>query len=419
LKICSYMLINIQSWDKTTQHVDLSDTNVNVIIAPSETGKSVIVKILKEMCFPGHWGYTSQSLIRRGCNNGTAVFFLGDGSKAVTFTIERSYITYQILTENKEDDRIWKLNYNNSAEIPEEVAMLMGLVIDRKARTVINVLDKDMPVPFVNADQELNARIASVITKIPELEKRREYLDQLKERLSNAEKILKKRKIVVEQNYKEAPIIDINNILYKRKRAQELDVVLKCSQTIINSFSNDLYTEPKEVIFNDIKSLLNLINIISSMLVDMSRTISSIYEPETINYNNEVEVCIENILSFNESIKGMLSIYDDMIDTDVPCFTVEPDKQVTLIFNFNNEIKIMADNAVQLIKSKKPNEVILDESIEDIINTCKIIESLNYNEIFECYKSAESIDNKLSSIEDELNELKNKIKICPVCKKPL
>ena len=112
MKIVKIQLTNIQSWDSDSPILELSPDAMNVIVAPSETGKSVLIKTIKEMCFANNWGYTHEGLIRRGCKSGKAMFIFENGD-AVMFEILPKTQNYFVLEYERDEDGNFVPDENN------------------------------------------------------------------------------------------------------------------------------------------------------------------------------------------------------------------------------------------------------------------------------------------------------------------
>ena len=415
MKILGYYLMNIQSWDDSQQFIQLAYDKMNTIIAPSETGKSVVVKILKEMCFPGRWGYTRESLIRRGCEFGTAVFIMEDTSQVV-FSFNKSVVLYSII-DTDGNRKNFTINSPDGSQIPYEVADYMGLVIDSKARTVINVLDKDMQTPFINAPEELNARIISVVTQVPEMEKRREVLDSWKEMMTSAKKTLERELKDAKRRYEEAPYVNVD--VYKRKL--EYAKALRDVDTALDScfFFDGHFDEEEPVLVEcpNLDALIECINI-SEDVSEFEESIVLKEKPEILSWDFELYDAVTGFMAVVEdcgkSLRELISVY-----SKEPIRVNQPSESIDSIIDIGRKVMFCIKPLSEICNLKKPHVIQIDGSCESVIDALNVIDSINLDEI----KSLLDKYNRLlvvnDKIHDELEKVKRQVKVCPLCGKPL
>lgn len=451
LRIVGYKLQDIQSWDEKSPSINLSTDRMNVIIAPSETGKSVIIKILKEMCFSGKWGYTWESLIRRDKKRGVAMFMLEDGTVIAYFIYPRA-VRYSIIYGDKEKpNKTWDFFDPNNTEIPEEVANLMGLVVDRKGKTIINVLDKDMVIPYVTASPELNARISSVITTVPEMEKRREMLSEWKQRLETAYKNADRKLADARYRYERAPSVDVLSHKLALMRAEALLNFVKPIDDILNyTVVYPLGVEPEPVYCPDLAGTIDVLHQIERLFEEYSGAMS-LSEPSIVNKPNEE---VADIISLSDDINTLINLLEDMESLEEPiepivpvvvgdiidiekniikvameikgaisigeglCEVKKPSKDISDIIRINNNIsKLMFiyNNAISL---QCPQEIIVPPDMVQIYNILQDINAMQCDEVLSLYEDSIVLQKDIDNVEYELNELRVKMKICPLCGKP-
>lgn len=451
MRIVGYKLQDIQSWDEKSPSINLSTDRMNVIIAPSETGKSVVVKVLKEMCFSGKWGYTWESLIRRDKKRGVAMFMLEDGTVVAYFIYPRA-VRYSIIYSDKEkQNKTWDFFDPNNTEIPEEVANLMGLVVDRKGKTIINVLDKDMVIPYVTASPELNARISSVITTVPEMEKRREMLSEWKQKLEIAYKCADRKLSDARYRYERAPSVDVLSHKLALMRAEALLNFVKPIDDILNyTVIHPLGIEPEPVYCPELDGTINVLHQIERLFEEYSGAMG-LSEPSIVNKPNEK---VTDIISLSDDINTLINLLEDMEHLEEPIEPVapivvgdivniernivkvameikgaisigedlyevkEPSKDVNDIIRINNAIsKLMFiyNNAISL---QCPREVIVPPNMIQIYNILQDIDAMKCDDVLSLYKNSIVLQKDIDNIEYELKELRVQMKICPLCGKP-
>lgn len=190
----SLRLKNIQSWKDAT--IDL-DIGLNVIDADNETGKSVIMKAFRKICFYNFFGRGSNEvLIRRGTECGECfirMIYLDDGvlidRKVVKLEIYKTYQIYKlynVVDEKLELIQSWKQDYP-----PVEVLNALGWFIDEDNQILLNLIDLEQPLPLISSNRKFNAKILKFVTESAELETCKEnltvHVNRLKE-LYNIEK---------------------------------------------------------------------------------------------------------------------------------------------------------------------------------------------------------------------------------------
>lgn len=449
MRIKGYVLKNIQSWDDKSGVINLCDDKMNVIIAPSETGKSVIIKVIKEMCFAGNWGYTWESLIRRGADFGVVAFVL-ENDCIVTYHIWPNRVRYAIIYPDKSiEPKVWEYSDSQHTEIPDEVANIMGLIIDRKGRTVVNVLDKDMVTPFVTAPPELNARIAAVITAVPEMELRRDTLREWKDQFTIATKNAEKRLNAAKMKYESAPEIDMLYYQLRLQRAETLMGVIKPLENMVTDFEYVNLPEPPKMvnspkkcedildILDNCSDIIQLFQCVNNLIEPVevyldTKTIETVLEIHDILY--EMNNISEDIINYNEpspifepiQVEHILDILDSIVrygkilseDITPPTHVAKPPKDVGNIIDFiyrymYREITILVDIA----KLPTPKLVKIEE-ITSVMNILSVIDDMNLSNIETLLNDRDNIDINIYQLSVELDNMRRELKVCPTCGKP-
>lgn len=451
MKIIGYTLQNIQSWDEQSGTIQLSPDRMNVIIAPSETGKSVVMKILKEMCFAGNWGYTWNSLIKRGADCGIAIFHMEDGS-AVVYMLWRDKVRYAIMSgDSTIEPRIWEFNDPNHTEIPEEVAQHMGLIIDRKGKTVINVLDKDMVTPFVTAPPELNARIAAVVTVVPEMEKRREHLENWQTQLQQAFKVVDTRLSGVRTRYHNAPEVDILSHQIKLDRVERVLSFVEPLDILVNDIRpTDIPTEPTPVYCPDMDGLIEVYTEIRNLLGEYQELLS-FEKPEEVKFDEstlgtillchknvydimldlnsmsttlppvevKMPVGIEELLAFKADVANCgIQIKEFVSMVEPTGIVTEPPDTVLSIDKTLRGISKLCSSYNELLSITPPEEVKINPEVRTVIALQKFINNMPLAEYIAQTELYESAYSKVYEVEKALKDLREELRVCPTCDRP-
>ena len=138
-------MVNIQSWNGNTKIMEFSEDRLNVIIGKNETGKSVLFKVFRQMCFPTFFGRTGRKdLITTGKEVGSLGLILSNGT-AITFIIHKSFQIYKMKTKDDTDYRVWKQD-----SLPEEIRLELGWYIDEENKILLNIVDNEQGLAFVD-----------------------------------------------------------------------------------------------------------------------------------------------------------------------------------------------------------------------------------------------------------------------------
>lgn len=451
MKIVGYVLQDIQSWDANSGTIPLAQDRMNVIIAPSETGKSVVIKILKEMCFAGNWGYTWTSLIKRGAKNGTAVFIMEDGS-AVIYVIWPNKVRYAIMDKDPNvQPKIWEFSDPNHTEIPEEVANHLGIIVDRKGRTVINVLDKDMVTPFVTASPELNARIAAVITVVPEMEKRRESLREWQEQLKEAFRIVDNRLAGARTRYLNAPEIDILHHQIKLDKAEKLASFVEPLDILVSEIHPEqLPLKPDEVTCPDLDGLIDCLNLIDDLEHEYTELLSLVRPTElkldeevieqivdihheidvlSIEFKQVITAVAPKEITLPEELTGILEYLQYVIECgellreldylqEPAGACKEPKSIVADICNTMSSVSYTAALYNEMLNISEPIAPKQYDNVTMVVAVQKFIGQLPYVDLCKVIEDATNAHNTLDTVECELEKLRKELKVCPTCERP-
>lgn len=421
--IVCYKLENIQSWSANSPIVELSNNLPNIIIAKSETGKSVFVKILKEMCFPGSFDYTNSSLIRRGCNSGKLVIMLDNGDVIIYEIFRNNHHRHQYLEkiQNSKDGSYDISTFNDYTEVPEVIANKLGLLLDRSSKTIVNIVDKHSPIPFVSSDLEGNARILSVSTENPKIESSIDtingWIQELKSAAATDEVLLSNLYRTLSMQPKIDNTLEIIDRIDIKK--QILPVVREMEKviSIFDELEPVVANKPVDVKFinldNEIKLMSNLTTInnelfslqcivdtkpISVMKIDLEFEMKMIHD-------------ISNVLMEFDSIETITSnkvIMSNMIDP----LTIQND------IDFLSDIKDCFNLIIELhnLFENKPVAVYNATHVESIVNV--ISKSPDFDNIFEEYYNYYNLCKLVDSYKRSILKIEEEIKVCPTCGKP-
>lgn len=167
-KIVKVVLDNFQSWVKDSGPLEFKEDVLNMIKARNETGKSVMFKVFKQMCYPGKGGNLARlDLLRRFCRTATATIYMSDGY-IIRFVIDRPDMTkqttaqyYELIDPNGHTQRFF------GTYLPEPIREVLGWYVDPKQEILLNLIEKDGPQLFINTSGSFNANALKFITENP------------------------------------------------------------------------------------------------------------------------------------------------------------------------------------------------------------------------------------------------------------
>lgn len=167
-KIVKVVLDNFQSWVESSGPLEFKEDVLNMIKARNETGKSVMFKVFKQMCYPGKGGNLARlDLLRRFCKTATATIYMSDGY-IIRFVIDRADLTKQTTTQWYElIDPDGHVKRFFGSYLPEPIREVLGWYVDHKQEILLNLIEKDGPQLFINTSGSFNANALKFITENP------------------------------------------------------------------------------------------------------------------------------------------------------------------------------------------------------------------------------------------------------------
>lgn len=295
--ITNIRLVNCQSWSDCT--IDLSK-GFNVIVAPNNTGKSVLFKILKITASPNFYkAKKRRKLIRWGCTDAKALYAFDSGAQAVVI-IQPNNVIYGY---RETCDAKWRMTYEPAPELIKEI----GLLVNNKGNFIANIIDTDQDLLLVDSDAKGTY----------------EFIDLL---CNDAQLMTCKEKLIYLQNamnsdYTNALCMNLDYADELKKYAyvdvESLENSLSVTQVVNDSLFKFIdianlvkITEPLSASWLDFDSLLKECSILQSL---ESLDLGSTTVP---NYDSDLE-CMISLLETLENIKlADLSIPEEPIGSE-------------------------------------------------------------------------------------------------------
>lgn len=421
LKIKSFRLVNIQSWDNNTPTIEFSEDK-NIIIANSETGKSVLFKVLKQMCFTV-WGYKNSDLIRQGASKGLAVFDLINGNRVVFELLPntQNYYLCFIAPDGSKRRKDFIMG-TKSVEIPEEVANQMGFLLDRKSKTIINVLDRDMLMPLVTTSPATSGRILSAVTENPELESMMDTAKSWLKEAKDKRDSVKSSYLSAKYNYDSVEYRDtkvVQNTIALLKTVRTLGEVFNRVEAKGDSVRNHLSVKPKYLKSFNYLSFLEIMK----DLVEIKKSGDSLREnlgnaPKNLGLEFEDLAIIKlfqqltPIIENGSTVKSFVETrpIEVKMPVELKCFKM---------FMETSGLKLLEEGrALREVYIKKPTPVKFSKFLEFSLTVMSIGIREKGVELVKILQRVQELEKKkeLSSVKFE--EVKNKTDFCPLCLRP-
>lgn len=372
--ISAYQLINFQSWDDTASQIDLEPHMVNIIEGANETGKSVLYKVLYNFCFPG---YSSASeLIRYGCKMGILLLQLDDGA-IIMYCLSRSDYSY-FLIEKDNTKKEW-----TNQGCPDEIIERMGLILDKETQIILNVIDSDGTLPFIKTTPKFNA---SLIQAIVEPESMTNFFANLADTLKRTETAtahFSNKANTLQTEINNIPYIDSLSLEIRKEQVDAcLDLAMR-----YNALEEKLY------------KLLSL----------LEQSPNEVSNPIKIQYKLAVYDKIMNCIQ-------QLHTLTDIKKTDI-LEIQSPESNEHSIIIYDRLTKLVAQiQVLASFKTEKPEIV----SFKDCTTEFSILSYLTdlRSKLFNYISQKNTLTDfsiKVDMLRDELQEIIDKVGICPTC----
>lgn len=161
-------LVNCQSWQNGS--FTLSRDKINVIIAKNDTGKSVLMKMLKVSVSPKFFPPKKRKkLIRWGKPDARAYYRFTDGALAVVIVQQNAKVIYGF----KEPDAD-KLTM--TIEPPARLVEELGMMVNSDGTFIANIIDTDQNLMLVDSDSKATCEFISMMCNNATLDEYKETL---------------------------------------------------------------------------------------------------------------------------------------------------------------------------------------------------------------------------------------------------
>lgn len=371
--ITSFQLLNFQSWDNKTREVEIASDIVNIIEGANETGKSVLYKVMYNMCFPGYWD--AKELIRRGYQTACLFLKLSDGS-VVGYELSIGHHAYYLGVG--EDVQKW-----SDCPIPEQLVEHLGLILDYDAHVILNIIDKDVPLPFIKTSPKFNA---SLIRAIVEPAKITDFFSRTGEHLKEvdaARSVFRTRMNAAQEavsvlDYKDVDVLRaekyrVDQMIQVAERFASLQTTCNNLVAVENSYPQKV-AEPAKA--RRLVDIWDLVAQCGSHTVTLMTILGR--QPQNIpNPQNSQELL--GIYNKVTKLTQKLSSYGDILSRCPDKVEAVPDKQLLTVFDGLCSLSAAIDSCGQAMHS------------------------------------VEAQQQQINALAGEIQEIKNKVGVCPTC----
>ena len=444
---------NCQSWADGSPALNLSMDKINVISAENETGKSVMWKMITTMCFP-HDYYDINDLIRTD-SNAAQIMFLMEDNTILSFCIlkDKGFIYYIKYPDNTEKKWAYKLK-DPEAEIPEEMENILELILDRKAKIVVNVVEKERQ-PFINTNPEIDARVFSTVLEDSKMEQTIENMGVFLDKTIQGAKYVLRDIHTNENMLLNYPHVDVMAIdIRVKKKEQVLNIAkeMVLIETDLNLLCDVKKSKPR--LIREMPEIAELMSLYSNSFYDLLDDYnrikvlkpSKITNVEDINkLNNIYNTCediytdLQNLSQFTKTkpkkirvrvkkITALLNIYTLLQDLScclsntVEVIKTKPDLISNLNYNELNNLSLVFESITsmsnvieQIHLLDKPKVIDNIEDIDKLSNLLTFIPAYETTNAFNVINHLSRNNEYLYRLQKEFDEYKNKIGVCPTC----
>ena len=325
------------------------------------------------MCFPGYWD--ANELIRRGYDTACLFFELSNGCQ-IGYELDRSHHVYYL----QENDNIEQWT---DCDIPDRIVEMLGLILDTESQVILNVIDKDVPLPFIKTSPKFNA---SLIRAVVEPAKITDFFARTNEHLKEVDAARTIFKSRMNAAHEAASVLEFKNVDTLRidKRHVDnlitlVDVVVTLQQAVDN-VKELVCSPPTEVL--EPRYAAQLINLLDTV-IDCNRQVGRIVD---VKRNKPLKVASPDV------VKSQLSLLDSLENTTLSMSVVAQTQQSC------------------------PTEVNLPEvypSLELLNYIAEVVDVLQ--KISSAGSEVHSKEREMNALSIELEKIKSEVGVCPTC----
>lgn len=375
---------NIQSWGEEGNVLEFEYTKVNVIIARNETGKSVMMKVFRQMCFPSFFGRSGRKdLIKRNCEFGQMDILTVDGHY-ITFVM---FDTAQKYILKYPDGQVQEWVQN---ELPEPIRLILGWYIDVEHQILLNIIDHEISMPLVETEKSFNAKVLRFVVEHQQLE---ENVVQLKSWSEELKELIEAENRTVDNLTSKIDMIpkkDLSELHDKLEITRLYDKVFKSIQyvsTAVNDYNIQVPNiETKELLSKEdsveLETIMEQIKVIDTL---------------TENFNNHQTLTEPQFKEIDEKT------YNQLKETDIELHGLLLSVAELYNHNLNKPTVPTIDEKIHDVMKTRQSLFILDKSLDNLLS------NVNRQKFLAI---------ELVNINRNIEHLENELGVCPLCSRP-
>lgn len=410
-------LVNFQSWSDKSDDMTFAPDVLNVIKGRNETGKSVVFKVLYEMCFPGYHG--AQYLIRRGYAEGFALFVYTDGLQVLFQLALNGTRTYHLQMPDSENIQSWR-----QSEIPDEIVSAMGLLISRENQIILNVLDKDVPLPFIKSDPKYNASVLKSKLEPEELTRFFERSKDYVRRIQGARAHFSHEADVMEARQSSLQYVDIDSMkatrIFLDNHAAALNPYIELFNSLVD-YDQLLGSAPEVKLYSldEAKELLDTVELLEDVKHSMMGYQQLLDEcPPQPRYSQE---CLSEVYTSLNALRDALECKQGILDfSQLQKPEVNQVQSVAPELEVYQSLELISSRLDAITSLKQPDSVDIPADVPNMLEMYQVSRQA-FSHLGSVYQNAVGVitsSDTLSRVTNDISRMENEMGICPTCGRP-
>lgn len=216
--IKTIQLVNCQSWRNGS--FTLSPDKINVIIAKNDTGKSVLMKMLKISVSPKFYSPKKRKkLIRWGAQDARAYYQFTDGALAVVIVQQNAKVLYGFKEPNATK---LAMSYDPPVRLVDE----LGMMVNSDGTFIANIIDTDQNLMLVDSDSKATCEFISMLCNNATLDEYKETLKMWQKDASDSLSTAEMHLTTSQYEYQKTEYVDVEKEEEKLNKMQIVKEVL-------------------------------------------------------------------------------------------------------------------------------------------------------------------------------------------------
>lgn len=371
-KVTKIYLNNLQSWEGD-RALELHPSQLSVLLAPSETGKSTLTRFFIRFCTKSSTRIGYKDMIRKGSNFGAVVLEYEN----LTRTMFVMYPDTRLLAKIDERNELTSLFQDE--DITESVLEEIGIIADFKNNIVLNVLSRDLPMFPIETSASYNGKVISRVLIDRKVEKALENLKLKEENIGNCLKYNSYKREQSIQACNSIKFVDLDALKECLKKAEELKPIVSMLDNISEKGKN--YCKESKLLKNIVLPEISSkeISEIRTVTLGLSEITSRKYEISEEVKTNKIEMNkVVNLKKITMKLKEVLCLKKDATISNYRLETVIDIKKVISVEKLMSRLVDLQEESEksidQLRKTEEEKELSKRELLKyrEIVKICPI-----------------------------------------------